>query len=160
MRRLFLLIYGLSGAAGLIYEILWTRQLTLLMGHTTAAVSAVLAAFMGGLAIGAAAGGRAAPQVSEQAERSGSYREDDVVLFDTRVEKRFRADGISQGNTLALFFATRSTSTNTNTSESNDTTVGRRTVTVDGELVNYQRFLRPTGTMPPRVYRVGVKYSF
>ncbi|HET9270803.1 MAG TPA: fused MFS/spermidine synthase, partial [Vicinamibacterales bacterium] len=66
MRRLFLLIYGLSGAAGLIYEILWTRQLTLLMGHTTAAVSAVLAAFMGGLAIGAALGGRAAPQVSER----------------------------------------------------------------------------------------------
>jgi hypothetical protein len=29
MRRLFLLIYGLSGGAGLIYEILWTRQLTL-----------------------------------------------------------------------------------------------------------------------------------
>jgi hypothetical protein len=60
MRRLFLLIYGLSGAAGLIYEILWTRQLTLLMGHTTAAVSTVLAAFMGGLAIGAALGGRIA----------------------------------------------------------------------------------------------------
>lgn len=41
MRRLFLFIYGLSGGAGLIYEILWTRQLTLLMGHSTAAVSTV-----------------------------------------------------------------------------------------------------------------------
>ncbi|HYN09992.1 MAG TPA: fused MFS/spermidine synthase [Vicinamibacterales bacterium] len=65
MRRLFLVLYGLSGAAGLIYEVLWTRQLTLLMGHTTAATSAVLAAFMGGLALGAALAGRLAKRVSE-----------------------------------------------------------------------------------------------
>ncbi|MBY0494312.1 MAG: fused MFS/spermidine synthase [Cyanobacteria bacterium] len=38
----------------------WTRLLTLYLGHTTAAASAVVAAFLGGLAIGAAAGGRAA----------------------------------------------------------------------------------------------------
>ncbi|HEX7779496.1 MAG TPA: fused MFS/spermidine synthase [Vicinamibacterales bacterium] len=66
MRRLFLLLYGLSGAAGLIYEVVWTRQLTLLMGHTTAAASAVLAAFMGGLAIGAAIAGRLATRVPER----------------------------------------------------------------------------------------------
>ena len=66
MRRLFLLLYGLSGAAGLIYEVLWTRQLTLLMGHTTAAASTVLAAFMGGLAIGAAVGGRIATRIHER----------------------------------------------------------------------------------------------
>ncbi len=66
MRGLFLLLYGLSGAAGLIYEVLWTRQLTLLMGHTTAAASAVLAAFMGGLAFGAALGGRLASRLSER----------------------------------------------------------------------------------------------
>ena len=66
MRRLFLLLYGLSGAAGLIYEVLWTRQLTLLMGHTTAAASTVLAAFMGGLAIGAALAGPIATRVSER----------------------------------------------------------------------------------------------
>jgi carboxypeptidase family protein len=97
--------------------------------------------------------------VTYEAEREGTYREDNVILFDTRVEKRFKVNGISQGNTLALFFDAFNI-TNTNRSESNDTTVGRRTVTVNGELVNYQRFLRPTGTMPPRVYRVGVKYSF
>ena len=66
MRRLFLLLYGLSGAAGLIYEVLWTRQLTLLMGHTTAAASTVLAAFMGGLAIGAAIAGPIATRVFER----------------------------------------------------------------------------------------------
>ncbi|HEX6737280.1 MAG TPA: fused MFS/spermidine synthase, partial [Vicinamibacteria bacterium] len=42
----------LSGAAGLAYQVLWTRQLTLVLGHTVAAVSTVLAAFMGGLGLG------------------------------------------------------------------------------------------------------------
>ncbi|MFP5379736.1 MAG: hypothetical protein ACLGHP_08325, partial [Vicinamibacteria bacterium] len=56
-RRLFLLVYGVSGAAALIYEVAWTRLLTLQMGHGIAAASTVLAAFMGGLAIGSAAGG-------------------------------------------------------------------------------------------------------
>ena len=42
-----------SGAAALVYEVAWTRLLTLQLGHTVAAASTVLAAFMGGLAIGA-----------------------------------------------------------------------------------------------------------
>ena len=53
MRRLFLLVYGASGAAALVYEVVWTRLLTLRMGHTVAAASTVLAALMGGLAVGA-----------------------------------------------------------------------------------------------------------
>lgn len=57
---LFLIAYTCSGLAGLIYEVTWTRLLTLYLGHTTAAASAVVAAFLGGLAIGAAAGGRMA----------------------------------------------------------------------------------------------------
>jgi len=47
-----LLLFFLSGAAGLIYEVLWTRQLSLIFGVTTYAVSAVLATFLGGLALG------------------------------------------------------------------------------------------------------------
>jgi spermidine synthase len=57
-RRLFLLLYAASGAAALVYEIAWTRLLTLQIGHTVAAVSTVLAAFMGGLALGSWLGGR------------------------------------------------------------------------------------------------------
>ncbi len=57
---LFLLAYICSGLAGLIYEVSWTRLLTLHIGHTTAAASAVVAAFLGGLTVGAAAGGRVA----------------------------------------------------------------------------------------------------
>ena len=52
-RRLFVLLYAVSGAAALVYEVAWTRLLTLQLGHTVAAASTVLAAFMGGLAFGA-----------------------------------------------------------------------------------------------------------
>ena len=63
-RRLFLLVYGISGAAALIYEVTWTRLLTLQMGHGVAAASTVLAAFMGGLSIGSAVGGHLGGRLS------------------------------------------------------------------------------------------------
>ena len=55
--RSFLLAYTLSGCAALGYEVIWTRVLTLRMGHSTAAVSSVLAAVLGGMALGALAAG-------------------------------------------------------------------------------------------------------
>src|SRR5216110_944826 len=42
----------ISGAAGLVYQVVWMRYLSLFLGHTSYAVVAVLVAFMGGLAIG------------------------------------------------------------------------------------------------------------
>lgn len=62
MRRL-LVIFALSGAAGLIYEVVWARQLVLVFGNTTQAVSAILTGFFGGMAIGSAVGGRIADRV-------------------------------------------------------------------------------------------------
>jgi spermidine synthase len=56
-RRAIVVLYTLSGAAGLVYEVAWTRLLTLELGHTVAAASTVLAAFMSGLAAGAWAAG-------------------------------------------------------------------------------------------------------
>ena len=44
--------FFISGAAALIYQTLWVRSFSLTLGNTTLAVSAVLAAFMGGLAAG------------------------------------------------------------------------------------------------------------
>lgn len=41
-----------SGAAGLIYEVVWMRLLTQIFGNSTYAVATVLAAFMAGLALG------------------------------------------------------------------------------------------------------------
>jgi spermidine synthase len=56
-------IFVLSGAAGLIFEVVWSRQLVLVFGNTTQAVSAILTGFFGGMAIGSAAGGKVADRV-------------------------------------------------------------------------------------------------
>lgn len=50
--RLVMLCLFISGAAGLVYEVAWSRYLALFLGHTSYAVVAVLVAFMGGLALG------------------------------------------------------------------------------------------------------------
>ncbi|CAN5656003.1 hypothetical protein BH20CHL7_BH20CHL7_14980 [soil metagenome] len=62
-RFAILAIFVLSGAAGLVYEIVWSRQLVLVFGNTTQAVSTILTGFFGGMAIGAAIGGRIADRV-------------------------------------------------------------------------------------------------
>ena len=56
-RRIFITCYFASGAAALVYQVAWTRLFLLQLGHTTAASSTVLAAFMGGMAAGAWVGG-------------------------------------------------------------------------------------------------------
>ena len=61
---LFLVAYTCSGFAGLVYEVTWTRLLTLHLGHTTAAASVVVGAFLLGLAVGAALVGRAAQRIT------------------------------------------------------------------------------------------------
>jgi spermidine synthase len=48
----------LSGAAGLVYQVVWLRMLGLVFGHAVDALTAVLVAFMSGLALGSALGGR------------------------------------------------------------------------------------------------------
>jgi hypothetical protein len=94
--------------------------------------------------------------LSYDAERTGAYREDNIWLFDSRVEKRFRFAG---GRSLGLFFDAFNI-TNSNAAEVMDSTVGRRTTIVDGQTVNYQRFLRPTAVLAPRVVRFGFRVTF
>ena len=50
--RLVYFYFFLSGITALVYEIIWTRQLTLVFGHTVYSVSIVLSAFMAGLGFG------------------------------------------------------------------------------------------------------------
>ena len=60
-RLLFVLIlccFFFSGMTGLIYEILWTRMLTKIIGNAPFAVSIVLSVFMAGLGIGGYIGGK------------------------------------------------------------------------------------------------------
>ena len=46
------LLFILSGAAGLIYESVWARYISLLVGHSAYAQVIVLVIFLGGMAIG------------------------------------------------------------------------------------------------------------
>jgi len=64
MRQRILLAYACSGFSGLVYQVAWTRLMVLHVGHTTAAITTVVAAFMGGLALGAAVAGRLASRLT------------------------------------------------------------------------------------------------
>lgn len=50
--KVILFLFFLSGLCGLIYEVLWSRYLTIFLGSTMTAYTIVLAVFMGGLALG------------------------------------------------------------------------------------------------------------
>ncbi|MFC1636806.1 fused MFS/spermidine synthase [Planctomycetota bacterium] len=63
VRRAVLPLFLVSGAAGLIYEITWTRIFGEVFGNTVFAVSTVLTAFMLGLALGSWLLGRIADRI-------------------------------------------------------------------------------------------------
>ena len=58
---------GISGFTALVYEVAWTRLLALVVGPTTYAFATMAAAFIGGLAIGSAAGTRIAHRAQRPA---------------------------------------------------------------------------------------------
>ncbi len=57
-RLVLTLLLFASGAAALVYEVLWVRLLCLVVGNTVQATTTVLGAFMAGLALGSAAAAR------------------------------------------------------------------------------------------------------
>ena len=56
--KIIYLLFFLSGGTALIYEIIWIKEFTLIMGNTIYSSSMVLSAFMGGLALGSIVLGR------------------------------------------------------------------------------------------------------
>ena len=78
-----------SGATGLIYEVLWARMLGLVFGATTLAVSTVLAAFMGGLALGSTIAGRFASRIKRPLSAYG-WLEIGIALYAVLVPFLFR----------------------------------------------------------------------
>ena len=56
-------LFFFSGISGLIYQVVWTRMLTLVFGHTIYSVSVVLSAFMAGLGLGSYLWGRTIDKV-------------------------------------------------------------------------------------------------
>src|SRR5918994_420295 len=57
------LLFFVSGACALVYQVLWLRLLGLVFGVTIHAATTVLASFMGGLAIGSFVAGRLSDRV-------------------------------------------------------------------------------------------------
>jgi hypothetical protein len=56
--------FFLSGATSLVYQVVWARALSLVFGHSTYAITAVLVAFMAGLALGSAVFARRAARIA------------------------------------------------------------------------------------------------
>jgi predicted membrane-bound spermidine synthase len=65
MTALLYLVFVFSGAAGLIYESVWSRYLGLFVGHSAYAQIIVLVIFLGGMALGAVAVGRRSEKLRE-----------------------------------------------------------------------------------------------
>src|SRR6202050_2118057 len=57
------LLFMASGAAGLIYQVVWTRDLVLIFGNTTQAIVTTVTAFLAGLGIGSLIGGAIGPRL-------------------------------------------------------------------------------------------------
>src|SRR5258706_11611680 len=62
-KSILFLIFFLSGATGLVYEVIWVRLTGLVFGNTSHAIAVVLGAFMAGLALGSWWLGRKADRV-------------------------------------------------------------------------------------------------
>src|SRR5437762_13239731 len=71
--RAYSLLFFLSGATGLVYELLWVRVLYQSFGSTIQSVTTVVAAYMGGLGLGAWWLGRAADRSERPAVLYGWF---------------------------------------------------------------------------------------
>jgi predicted membrane-bound spermidine synthase len=67
-RRQVLILTGLTGFAGLVYEVAWERLLATLLGAHSAATAAVLALFLGGMSLGYVAFGRLSKRLAAAPE--------------------------------------------------------------------------------------------
>ena len=65
MRAILFAVFVLSGAAGLIYESIWTRYLSLFVGHSAYAQILVLTIFLGGMSGGALLTAKRSKQLSD-----------------------------------------------------------------------------------------------
>src|SRR5262249_45268875 len=69
--RIILALFFFSGATALVYEVVWSKFLSQMLGSTIYAQTVVLAAFMGGLAVGNWAFGKRSDQLSHPVRAYG-----------------------------------------------------------------------------------------
>ena len=67
MFLLALAVFCVSGAASLLYQVIWQRVLTVFSGADVFSATIIVASFMGGLGLGTLAGGHVADRVSRRA---------------------------------------------------------------------------------------------
>lgn len=84
------------------------------------------------------------------------FRTQDISLFDTRIEKYIT---FREKFKVGLFFDAFNIFNN-NADQTQDNTIGTKTTTVAGQTVTYQRFLSAQTITPPRIFRVGAKFTF
>jgi spermidine synthase len=77
---LVLCCFFLSGAAGLIYEVLWVRMIDKVIGSAPFAVATVLSVFMGGLALGSWAVGRYISHLSSKKALLALYGKLEIAI--------------------------------------------------------------------------------
>ena len=80
-RRALLPLFFTSGAVGLVYQVVWLRQLILVFGATAFASSAVLSTFMGGLALGSWWAGRRADRWTDPPLRTYGKLELSIAVY-------------------------------------------------------------------------------
>ncbi len=90
---------------------------------------------------------------------TGKFRSPDLYLFDTRVERQF---AFKERFKLNAFFDAFNIF-NSNAANANGSVVGVGTVSGTGTSLDgqqYQKFLAATTVLPPRVFRMGVRFQF
>jgi len=70
--HLIFVFFFFSGMTGLVFEVIWSRMLTQVFGSTTFAISALLTAFMSGLALGSEWAGRRAERLKRPVRLYGA----------------------------------------------------------------------------------------
>src|SRR3954465_4027618 len=80
MNPVVLLLFFVSGARALVYEVIWSKYLNLIFGSTVQAQTTVLAVFMGGLALGNRLFGKRADWLRQPLAADG-YIEMAIALF-------------------------------------------------------------------------------
>src|SRR5512141_357296 len=74
-------LFFVSGLTGLVYQVIWLRQFTLIFGATAYASSAVLSTFMGWLALGSYWAGRRADRWSGSPLRTYGKLELGIAVY-------------------------------------------------------------------------------
>ena len=113
VRTLFLCLFFASGAAALVYQVVWQRLLTFTTGADIQAVTIVIAAFMVGLGLGSLAGGIVADRLSDRRRlwafaacelAIAGFALASVYLFYDVLYVRFGARNLSAGALGSLSF--------------------------------------------------------